>query len=66
MAKGKRIMGHRAEGRTLHLFARYDSHHPFTYLGPVEYLSHEGEAPMHCRLRLETALPEALYRLWTS
>jgi len=65
MAKGRRIMGHRAEGRTLHLFVRYDSKQVFTYLGPVEYLSHEGEAPMHCRLRLETPLPEPLYRLWT-
>lgn len=62
---GRRIIHHRKEGRSIHLFVRYDSTQAFTYLGPVEYLSHEGEAPMHCRLRLETPLPEPLYRLWT-
>lgn len=63
--KGKRIIGHRAEGRTVHLFVRYDSRQVFTYLGPVEYLSHESGGPMHCQLRLETPLPAPLYQLWT-
>jgi len=63
--KGRRLIGHKAEGRGIHAFVRYDRHHPFTYVGPVDYLSHEGEAPMHCRLRLETPLPDALFRIWS-
>jgi superfamily II DNA or RNA helicase/diadenosine tetraphosphate (Ap4A) HIT family hydrolase len=63
--KGRRITGHAAEGRTVHLFIQYDAHSPFTYCGAVSYVSHEGEAPMHVEFRLEQPLPESLYKLWS-
>ncbi len=63
-AKGRRITGHVAEGRALHLFVQYDAHSPFTYCGPLTYESHEGEKPMRVRFRLTHALPETLWRLW--
>lgn len=62
--KGQRIIGHEAEGRSLHLFVEYDSHQDFTYLGTVKYLGHEGEAPMRVRFELVVALPEALWKVW--
>jgi superfamily II DNA or RNA helicase/diadenosine tetraphosphate (Ap4A) HIT family hydrolase/HKD family nuclease len=62
--KGRRIRGVDGEARAIHLFVQYDSHKPFSYLGPVKYLSHEGEAPMRVRLGLESALPEALWKMW--
>jgi superfamily II DNA or RNA helicase/diadenosine tetraphosphate (Ap4A) HIT family hydrolase len=63
--KGRRIIGHMQEKRRLHLFVQYDSHQSFSYLGEVAYVSHEGEAPMRVRFRLEQALPENLAKLWT-
>jgi len=62
--KGRRIIGHIAEQRTLHLFVQYDSHQRFTYLGPVTYVDHDGDAPMHVRLHLGQPLPENLWRAW--
>ena len=47
--KGRRIIGHDAERRTIHLFVQYDSHQDFSYLGNIRYLGHEGEKPMRCR-----------------
>lgn len=62
--KGRRIVGHEAEGRTIHLFVQYDAHSPFTYFGPLIYSSHEGEKPMHVAFRLVHALPDTLWKLW--
>lgn len=62
--KGRRLIGHVAEKRTIHLFVQYDSHQKFTYLGPVTYLAHEGEAPMRVRMRIDLPLPEKLWRTW--
>ncbi len=64
-AKGRRIIGHVQERRTVHMFARYDSHQDFRYLGPVTYVTHEGDAPMQVRWRLHVALPDALFKLWS-
>ena len=63
--KGRRIRGADGVKRTIHLFAHYDKRSAFTYLGPVRYLSHDGEAPMHVRFALEKALPEELWRQWS-
>jgi superfamily II DNA or RNA helicase/diadenosine tetraphosphate (Ap4A) HIT family hydrolase/SOS-response transcriptional repressor LexA len=62
--KGRRIQGIKGEERAIHLFVQYDSHQPFTYLGAVSYLGHEGEKPMRVRFALQQALPEALWRMW--
>ncbi len=63
--KGRRIIGHTKEGRTVHLFVQYDSHQDFTYLGTVKYLSHEGQEPMRVRFELDQALPENLWKMWS-
>ncbi len=61
--KGRRIRG--AEGpRTIHLFVQYESHQPLTYLGPVKYVSHEGDKPMRVHFELQQALPETLWKMW--
>jgi hypothetical protein len=62
--KGRRIRGIEDESRTIHLFVQYDSHQQFTYLGPVKYVSHEGEKPMRVKFDLQEPLPEALWRVW--
>lgn len=62
--KGRRITGHEAEGRAIHLFVEYDSHQNFTYMGTVKFLGREGEAPMRVRFKLQTALPDTLWKLW--
>jgi hypothetical protein len=64
-AKGRRIVGHEQEGRTVHLFVQYDSHQDFTYLGTLKYLGHEGETPMRVRFQLGQALPETLWKMWS-
>lgn len=63
--KGRRIIGHATEQRTIHLFVQYDSHSPFTYVGPVAYVSHEGEAPLQVEFTLAHPLPDQLWRLWS-
>jgi len=64
-AKGRRIRGADGEPRTIHLFVQYDSHSTFTYLGPVKYLSHEGDRPMHVRFALGKPLPSDLWKIWS-
>ena len=62
--KGQRIVHHVTEGRTIHLFVQYDAHSPFTYFGPITYVSHESEEPMHVKFTLTHALPDSLWKLW--
>ena len=62
--KGRRITGAGGEERTIHLFVQYESHQPFTYLGPVNYRSHEGGKPMRVRFELQQPLPEPLWKMW--
>lgn len=63
--KGRRIRGVDGAKRTIHLFVQYQAKSAFTYLGPVRYLSHEGEAPMHVRFAVAQPLPEELWRQWS-
>jgi hypothetical protein len=63
--KGRRIAGHVAEGRAVHLFLQYDSHTDFTYLGPVTYQSHDGKKPMRVRFELAETLPPNLWKIWS-
>jgi hypothetical protein len=67
--KGQRIIGHEAEGRTIHLFARYQAKkgkkpEDFVYCGPLHYQRHEGSKPIRIWFELERPLPDRLYRLW--
>jgi hypothetical protein len=63
--KGRRITGHAQEGRSVHLFVHYDSDQKFSYLGRVNYVSHEGEAPMRVRFELEQPLPSTVWKIWS-
>ncbi len=54
--KGREIINHRQLGIKIHLFIREEKLHagksaPFTYYGPVDYVSHKGSQPMSVLLR---------------
>jgi superfamily II DNA or RNA helicase/HKD family nuclease len=63
---GRRYINHAADGTTIILLVRdtdtreNGSGAPFTCLGPVRYVSHEGSRPMQITWELEHPLPEAL------
>ncbi len=64
-AKGRRIVGHKKEGRLVHLFARYRKRgDDYVYCGTVDYLRHEGEKPMRVWWKLDHTLPEGLWKAW--
>jgi superfamily II DNA or RNA helicase/HKD family nuclease len=63
---GQRYIGHAARGTHVLLFVRELEHRPngagapFTFLGPVDYVSHVGGRPMQITWRLQHPLPEAI------
>jgi superfamily II DNA or RNA helicase/HKD family nuclease len=64
---GTRYANHRALGHTILLFAREnkDEHGlaaPYQFLGPADYVSHEGSRPMSVIWRLHRPLPDRLLR----
>jgi superfamily II DNA or RNA helicase len=65
---GQRYIRHQREGRTILLFCReYRTSRsglssPFYFVGPAEYVSHEGSRPMSITWRLKYPLPAKLYR----
>jgi len=69
-AKGRRILRHEAEGRSIHLFVRYNTKdadgkgEPFVYCGTVRALRHEGNEPVRVWFELHQPLPDALWRVW--
>ncbi|TWG26242.1 superfamily II DNA or RNA helicase [Actinoplanes teichomyceticus] len=59
---GQRYQNHVAMGRSILLFARPRvTDRSFWFLGPAEYVSHEGERPMAVTWRLKTPLSGDLY-----
>ncbi|MFI1995010.1 DUF3427 domain-containing protein [Actinoplanes sp. NPDC020271] len=61
-ATGQRYQNHVRLGRSILLFARARaSDRSFWFLGPAEYVSHEGERPMAVTWRLKTPLSGDLY-----
>ena len=59
---GKRYQEHAANGSSVVLFARMkQSDRAFWCLGPATYISHEDEAPMAIKWRLEVPLPGDIY-----
>lgn len=59
---GKRYQEHAANGLSVVLFARMNqSDRAFWCLGPAAYISHENEAPMAIKWRLEVPLPGDIY-----
>jgi hypothetical protein len=64
---GRRYIGHRALGHTILLFARENKQEhglaaPYQFLGPADYVSHEGSRPMSVIWRLHHPLPDRLLR----
>lgn len=62
----KRYINHAEKGTNVLLFVREQRRSelgtaPFYFLGPVEYVSHEGERPVAFTWRLQTAMPEELF-----
>ena len=59
---GRRYQHHAAQGSTVQLFARLRSDdRAFWFLGPADYVSHEGELPMAVTWRLQRPLPGDLF-----
>ena len=64
----QRYINHRDRGSQVLLFVRERrtfelGTQPYTFLGPVEYVAHEGERPVAFTLRLPTPMPEALFEV---
>ncbi|PRQ07020.1 DUF3427 domain-containing protein [Enhygromyxa salina] len=63
---GRRYQNHRAMDWNILLFVRQRTHErgvtsPYTFLGPVDYESHEREKPMRIIWRLHHAMPPELW-----
>jgi hypothetical protein len=66
-ATGQRYIHHRARGTHVLLFARRSATEAgrtaaYTFLGPVDYVSHRGERPMGITWRLRRPLPADFFR----
>lgn len=64
---GRRYIEHRARRHTILLFARENKHEhglaaPYSFLGPADYVSHEGSRPMSVTWHLRHPLPARLLR----
>ena len=64
---GQRYINHRQRGSTVLLFVREDKRRnglaaPYCFLGPADYVSHEGSRPMSIVWRLRYRLPARLLR----
>lgn len=64
---GQRYINHAQSFNTILLFVREDSRYngltmPYTFLGPVDYVSHRGSRPMSIIWRLRHKLPAKLVR----
>jgi hypothetical protein len=64
----KRYINHRSQSTRVLLFVRegrtYElGRRPFTFLGPVEYVEHQGERPVAFTWRLPVPMPEALFEI---
>lgn len=63
---GRRYINHAGEGSSVLLFVRETAKgeagtEPYLCVGPVQYLSHEGERPMAITWRLRTPMPELMF-----
>ncbi|MEX7468579.1 DUF3427 domain-containing protein [Mycobacterium adipatum] len=64
---GQRYVNHRSTGSHILLFVRetkksvYGDGAPYVFLGPADYVSHEGERPMAITWRLRSPMPAEVY-----
>jgi hypothetical protein len=66
-ATGQRYIHHRQRGANILLFVRERKKRdgrtvPYTFLGPVDYVSHKGERPISFVWRLRTPMPADFFR----
>ncbi len=67
-AAGQRYVTHQTTGSNILLFARLERRSapnrtmPYTFLGPVQYVSHQGERPMQVVWRLEHEMPARFFQ----
>mgnify|MGYP002620743008 CR=1 FL=1 len=54
---GRLVLDHAQTGRTLHLFVQARSHTGAFYLGPVDVIDAQGDAPIQVTFRLRTPVP---------
>ena len=59
---GRRYVEQATNGNRFLLFVRKHQGDEFHFLGPVQYVSHEGSRPMSITWRLQHAMPAALYQ----
>jgi hypothetical protein len=64
---GQRYINHKDMGQTILLFVRVNKRinslvQPYYFLGPVEYVSHEGEKPINFVWQLKYPMPAHLLR----
>lgn len=65
---GQRYIHHSSRGYTPYLFVRerneteYGHTMPYLFLGPVEYVGHEGDRPMSIRWKMRARIPADAYR----
>lgn len=64
---GQRYIHHRERGSHVLLFVRQTKHDgdrttPYTFLGPVDYVSHKGERPIQFVWRLRRPMPADFFR----
>jgi len=58
---GKRYVESPGNGYSFHLFVRSQPGQAFTFLGPVEYVMHQGDRPIGITWKLRFEMPAALY-----
>jgi len=58
---GRRYIESPANGCSFYLFVRTDNQSPYAFLGPVRYVSHEGDRPIQIEWQLETPMPARLF-----
>ena len=63
---GRRYVEQATNGNRFLLFVRKSKGDGFHFLGPVQYVSHEGSRPMSITWRLQTAMPAALYQAFAT
>jgi hypothetical protein len=67
---GRRYIRHRERGSHILLFVRQAKTNalgasPYVFLGPAEYVSHEGDRPMAINWRLRQPMPTEVYQAST-
>src|SRR5690606_7945751 len=58
---GRRYVESPGNGYSFFLFVRSKPGDAFAFLGPVEYLGHQGDRPIGITWHLKTPMPAALY-----